>query len=58
MPQVAIDTPSSKGTSRRTRRLLTRSGITAALAPSTINTLKMLEPTTLLTAIASPPAPP
>ena len=55
MPHTAIETPSSSGTSRRTRRLLTRSGITSALMPSTINTLKMLLPTTLLTAMPSSP---
>ena len=55
MPHTAIETPSSRGTSLRTRRLLTRSGTTRALRPSTTNTLKMLLPTTLLTAMASPP---
>ena len=58
IPQVAIDTPKRRGTSRFTKRLFTRSGITAALAPSTTSTLKIFEPTILLTAIASPALPP
>ena len=55
MPQTAADTVISKGTSLRTRRLSTRSGITRALLPSTTITLKMLLPTTLLTARESMP---
>ena len=55
MAHVAIDTASNRGTSRRTKRLRTRRDVIAALAPSTTITLKMLEPSTLLTAIESPP---
>ena len=58
IPQVAIETPKRRGTSCFTKRLFTRSGITAALAPSTTSTLKIFEPTILLTAIASPALPP
>ena len=55
IPQTAADTARSSGTSRRTRRLSTLRGITRALLPSTTITLKMLLPTTLLTAKASEP---
>ena len=55
MPQTAADTAIINGTSLRTRRLSTRSGITTALLPSTTITLKMLLPTTLLTARESKP---
>jgi len=55
IPHTAIDTPSSRGTSRRTRRLFTRRGTTRALRPSTTSTLKILLPTMLLTAMSSPP---
>ncbi len=54
MPHTAVDTANSSGTSRRTRRLFTFSGTIAALRPSTTSTLKMLLPTMLLTAMASP----
>ncbi len=55
IPQTAMEMPSSSGTSRRTRRLFTRRGTIAALAPSTTRMLKMLLPTTLLTARSEPP---
>ena len=55
IPQTAADTARSSGTSRRTNRLSTLSGSTSALLPSTTITLKMLLPTTLLTAKASEP---
>ena len=55
MPQTAAEMAIIRGTSRLTRRLSTRNGSTRALLPSTTITLKMLLPTTLLTARASAP---
>ena len=55
MPQTAAEIAIIRGTSRLTRRLSTRKGSTRALLPSTTITLKMLLPTTLLTARASAP---
>ena len=55
MPQTAAEIASSRGTSLRTRRLSTRRGSTRALLPSTTITLKMLLPTTLLTARSAEP---
>ena len=55
IPQAAADTASRRGTSLLTKRLSTFRGRTRALQPSTTNTLKMLLPTTLLTASASAP---
>ena len=55
IPHTAAETAIRRGTSRRTSRLSTRRGITRALLPSTTITLKMLLPTTLLTARVSNP---
>ena len=55
IPQAAAETARRRGTSLLTSRLSTFRGRTRALQPSTTNTLKMLLPTTLLTASASAP---
>ena len=55
IPHTAVDTAIKIGTSLRTKRLSTFKGRTRALPPRTTNTLKMLLPTTLLTANKSDP---